>query len=89
MEEKYYLFDILSSEKAMTVNMATALNESSCDAVYKKYYSMFKSISECSKDLYYIAYNNNWYELEDATKTKLQSAKTKIENEIDNYTKKA
>ncbi len=82
MSDNYYLFDILANEKSMTVNMSIALNEASCDKLYKKYFSMFKDISETAKELYYLAYSNNWYKLEEAPKTKKDEELTKMETEL-------
>ncbi len=84
MNDKYYLFDILASEKNMTVNMAISLNEASCDNIYKKYFAMFKDVSKTAKDLYYFAYNNNWYQLENAESTKISEEINKLEDELEN-----
>ncbi len=81
MEEKYCLFDILESEKNMAVNMAISLNEASNNNLYKKWFSMFQAISENVKELFYLAYNNGWYNLEEAQETKVTQAINKLEKE--------
>jgi len=81
MEEKYCLFDILESEKNMAVNMAISLNEASNNNLYKKWFSMFQAISENVKELFYLAYNNGWYNLEEAQETKITQAINKLEKE--------
>lgn len=82
MEEKYYLYDVLASEKAFTVNMATALNEASCDHIYKTYLDMFKTSSEQSKELFNLAYNKNWYELTDAQPSDINAQYNKLNDEL-------
>ncbi len=84
MEEKYYLFDILASEKNLGVNMATAINEASCDYLYKKYISMYKEISELQKDLFNYAYSANYYTLEEADINKINTEIDNMNNEINN-----
>lgn len=81
MEEKYCLFDILESEKNMAVNMVISLNEASNNNLYKKWFSMFQAISENVKELFYLAYNNGWYNLEEAQETKVTQAINKLEKE--------
>ena len=83
MDEKYCLFDILESEKNMGVNMAIALNEASNDTLYKKLFKMFESISESSKRLFTIAYNNNWYKLENAEEIKICAEIKKLKKELE------
>ncbi len=84
MDEKYYLFDLLASEKNMGVNMATAINEASCDYLYKKYMTMYKEVSEMQKDLFNYAYSSNFYTLEEADSKKCQTEVDKMESEMNN-----
>lgn len=82
MEDKYFLADILESEKNLCSNMTTALNEASNEAMYKRLFGMFQSLSESAKVLFNIAYNNNWYTLEEAKETKITQELTKFEEEL-------
>lgn len=77
------LNDILEMEKNMTVNMAIALNEASSNHIYKVYYEMFEKLSEEAKTLFTIAYNNSWYQLEEAECTKINEKLTKLNQELD------
>ena len=52
MNDKEYIMDILESEKNLSVNMTYALNEASCDKLYKSYLKMFENINK--KDEYRI-----------------------------------
>lgn len=85
MTDKYYLFDIIATEKQITANTAIALNEASCDDVYNLYYSMFKKLSKEAKDLFNIAYNNDWYTLTEVDKKVLDKEIKKLENDLNNY----
>jgi spore coat protein CotF len=82
METKDYVGDILETEKNMVVNYAIALNEASCEKLYKEYKKEFESISDCAKTLFNIAYNNGWYNLEEAQNSKVKEEATKLKEEL-------
>lgn len=84
MSNKYILQDILETEKNMTVNMAIALNEASWDNIYDVYYDMFKELSKEAKELFNIAFNNNWYQLEEADNNKVCQEYSKLSKELGN-----
>ncbi len=83
MEDKDFLTDILSNEKAMTVNIATALNEASCNNLYKKFHKMFCNISEAQKDLFEMLYGFGWYNLEEAESKNIDQELKKLKNDLD------
>ena len=85
MEEKYFLYDILECEKNLVNNMAIALNEASCDKIYKLYYELFEFSSEISKDLFNFAYNKSWYSLEAAETEKINKELQKMVEESKNF----
>ncbi len=78
MNDKYILYDVLNTEKNIVINMATSLNEASCDEVYNLYYKIFNDISIISKTLFNIGYNNEWYTLEQQNKTKINNSQNKL-----------
>jgi spore coat protein CotF len=82
MKDKDIIADILETEKNMVVNMAIALNEASCQNLYDKYFEMFTGLSQATKNLFALAYNNSWYQLEQANQDKILEASTKLNNEI-------
>lgn len=82
MNDKYMLYDVLETEKNIVVNTAIALNEASCATIYDTYYEIFDAISKASKTLFNLAYNKNWYTLEQATKTKIQQEYDKLSKEL-------
>ena len=82
MTAKDMMADILESEKNIVVNMAISLNEASCDTLYKKYYTIFEEISMQTKELFAIAYNKGWYQLEEAPKTKLAKEHDKLQKDL-------
>lgn len=82
MKEKYYLFDILANEKQMVANTAIALNEASCDLIYDTYFDMFKKLSKEAKDLFNIAFNNDWYSLTEVEDKILDDEIKKLEADL-------
>ena len=82
MNDKYMMYDILESEKNMVVNMAFSLNEASCENIYNTFLEMFQSLSKECKILFNIAYNKNYYTLENAESKKVYQAKTKLTTEL-------
>lgn len=84
MTEKAYVSDVLEMEKNMTVNMAIALNEASNDSLYKALFKMFEEISLSAKNLFEIAYDNNWYQLEKSQPDKIKKEIQKLSKELSN-----
>ncbi|MDD4706073.1 MAG: spore coat protein [Bacilli bacterium] len=82
MEDKYIMMDVLSTEKCLTSNIATALNEASCDTIYKAYYSIFEKLSKEAKEVFNLCYNNGWYTLEEAPRTKITKESDKLNKEL-------
>ena len=83
MECKYILYDVLETVKNMTANYATALNESSSEAIYKEFKKEFDSLSNLAKELFNYAYSVNWYKLEEAQSKKIDTAIKNMKNELD------
>ncbi|MDD3895609.1 MAG: spore coat protein [Bacilli bacterium] len=82
MEDKYIMMDVLSTEKCLTSNTATALNEASSDTIYKTYYSIFEKLSKEAKEVFNLCYNNGWYTLEEAQGTKITKEYDKLNKEL-------
>lgn len=82
MTDKYMLYDVLETEKNIVVNTSIALNEASCTPIYDTYFEIFDNISKATKILFNLAYNKNWYTLEEATKTKIEQEYNKLEKEL-------
>lgn len=82
MEDKYIMMDALLTEKHLVVSTATALNEASCDNIYKAYTDIFSKVTKEAKDLFNLCYNNGWYQLEEAPKTKITKDADKLTKEL-------
>lgn len=82
MEEKFIMMDVLLTEKNLVDNTAIALNEASCDNIYKAYFNIFEKVSKEAKDLFTLCYNNGWYQLEEAPKTKITKENDKLSKEL-------
>lgn len=74
MTDKEYMMDMLDTEKYISVNMTYALNEASCEFLYKKYLDMFKEINGYAKKIFDLAYSKNYYTLEKEDTKKIKSA---------------
>lgn len=83
MKDKEILEDILETEKNMVVNLATALNEASCKELYDKIFEMFTDVSNMQKNLFTIAYNKGWYQLEEEQENKVCEKYNKLKKELD------
>ena len=82
MNEEQILNDILSTLKAMSVNMTIALNEASCDDVYNLYYEQFKDINKYSKLVYDLMSKKGYYDLKSVEKNKIKTTLTKLKGEL-------
>ncbi len=82
MASKYMIYDVISSLKSMVVNYAYSLNEASSPCIYEEYLDQFLTLSKITKELFYYAYNNNWYPLEEAPATKIKKEVTKLQKEL-------
>ncbi len=83
MSDKEYMMDILDTEKHMSVNMTYAMNEASCEYLYKKYFDMFKNINKATKEVFDLAYQKGFYTLEEEEKKKIKSAVKTLSQELD------
>lgn len=82
MADKDFVMDILEMEKNMAVNMTYALNEASCENLYKEFFKMFESISKTTKELFTYAFNENIYTLEEESKPKITKAISSLKGEL-------
>ncbi len=66
-----YLNEVLECEKNMSVNMATALNETSNDTLYNELFPIFKEIKDMQRELFILSFKKGWYSLEKAEALKV------------------
>ena len=85
MTDKEILMDALENEKTMSANMVYALNEASHEKLYNELFNMFEQINESAKELFAIAYNLNYYQLEAEKSTKLQKSIGMLEQELKSF----
>lgn len=82
LNEKDYMTDLLSTEKAMLKNYTVALTEASNETLHQVYKEMFNEISMLQRKIYEVMFKNGWYELEKEEKTKIQEKLTKLNQEL-------
>ena len=82
MNDKYYITTILTIEKAMVKDYATALTEASNNDLYNDYLEMFNDVSTLQRDIYNLMFKKGWYQLEMAQDNKIQEKLNCLTNEI-------
>lgn len=82
MEDKFIMMDVLLNAKYLVDSTAIAVNEASCDNIYKIYFDILEKLSKEAKDVFTICYNNGWYQLEEAPKTKITKEYDKLSKEL-------
>ena len=87
MNDRDYLNDILYNEKSILVNTTTALTEASNDKLKKEIIKFFETVEQLQRDTYELAWNNGWYVLEEAEKTKINQKLKELQKKLDELSK--
>ena len=82
MNDKDYMTTMLTIEKSMVKDYATALTEASNKDLYNDYLDMFNGISNLQRDIYNLMFKKGWYQLEMAQDNKIQEKINCLTNEI-------
>ena len=82
MSDKEYMMDTLDTLKSLSVNMTYALNEASCDKLYKEYLKMFENINKETKEVFDLAYKLGYYTLEKEANTKIKASIKTLNQEL-------
>ncbi len=83
MSDKEYIMDTLDTLKSLSVNMTYAMNEASCEKLYKEYYNMFKEINKETKEVFDLAYKLGYYTLESEEEKKIKSSLKTLSQELE------
>lgn len=83
MSDKEYMMDTLDTLKSLSVNMTYALNEASCDKLYKEYLKMFENINKETKEVFDLAYKLGYYTLEKEANTKIKASIKTLNQELE------
>ncbi len=83
MTDKEYMMDTLDTLKSLSVNMTYALNEASCDKLYKEYLKMFENINKETKEVFDLAYKLGYYTLEKEANTKIKASIKTLNQELE------
>ncbi len=83
MSDKEYMMDTLDTLKSLSVNMTYALNEASCDKLYKEYLKMFENINKETKEVFDLAYKLGYYTLEKESNTKIKASIKTLNQELE------
>ena len=82
MNDRDYLNDLLNTEKCMSDNLSTALNEASNEHIFKEFMPMFNDTKEAANDLFNLLFKNGWYTLEKAEQQKIQQKQTEFSQKL-------
>ena len=85
MKDKEIIMDALENEKTMSSNMVYALNEASHEKLYNELFNMFEGINESAKELFAIAYDLGYYQLEAEKSTKIEKSIQKLNQELSSF----
>lgn len=87
MNDANFLYDILATEKCMSVNMVTMLNEISNQILFDKIEMLFREIKQSQHDLFELLFKKGWYTLEEAEQTKIDEKTTELQTKLDEFSK--
>ena len=82
MNDRDLIVDLLSSEKAITTNTATALTEASNDKLHNEILDFFDTVKDIQAETYELAWNFGWYSLEEAETTKIKQKKKDLQTKM-------
>lgn len=85
MNDRDLLNDILASEKAITTNTTIALIEASNNKLEQEIYDFFEAVLQLQREAYEIAWNNGWYTLEEAQKSKIAEKAKSLQKKYDEF----
>ncbi len=83
MNDRDLVVDLLSSEKAITTNTATALTEASNDSLHNEILDFFDTVKDIQAETYELAWNFGWYTLEEAETTKVKQKEKDLQTKLD------
>lgn len=83
MNDRDLVVDLLSSEKAITTNTATALTEASNDKLHNEILDFFDTVKDIQAETYELAWNFGWYSLEEAETTKIKQKQKDLQTKLD------
>ncbi len=83
MNDRDYLNDLLMNEKSILSNTTTALTEASNESLKKDILNIFNTIESIQAKTYELAWNNGWYTLETAEKTKIKEKEKELQKKLD------
>lgn len=83
LNDRDYLNDILYNEKTITVNTTTALTEASNDKLKDEIFKFLETVEQLQRETYELAWNNGWYVLEEAEKTKINQKAKELQKKLE------
>lgn len=89
LNDKDYLNDLLFCLKCMAKDFTIAKTEASNENLYNKYKEMCEKIASLQRSAYELAFQNGWYELEEAEANKINEKLNMLQTELDDLNQSA
>lgn len=86
MNDKDYMNALLSLEKGMVKDYATAMTEASNEHLHQVYQNMFQSINNLQRQLFEEMFRKGWYPLEKAEQQKVMQKENMLQTEFQDLT---
>ncbi len=86
-KEQDIVMILLELEKNMVKNYATAITEASSDELTEKFCELFNMSMNAQRDLFNLANEKGWYQLEYAKTNKLDTTEKKLTNKLSEMNK--
>ena len=83
MNDYNYLYDMLETEKSLSINMVNLLNELSNENLFNKIEPMFMEIKKAQRTLFELLFSNGWYTLEEAEGKKINEKVSQLQPKLD------
>ena len=87
LNDRDYLNDLLYNEKSILSNTVTALSEASNESIKSVFLDFFNTIDNIQTKTYELAWNNGWYTLEQAEKTKISQKEKELQKKLEELSK--
>jgi spore coat protein CotF len=80
MNDRDFLNDMLSTEKYLTTNYNTVMNEVTNQDLYQDLATILKETHDCQRNIFEAMFKNGWYTLEIADQQKMTEAYQQFSN---------
>lgn len=80
MSDQDRINDMLATEKYLTTAYNTAVNEASCDQLYRTQMTFLNELHQCQRDLFSLMQRRGWYTIDQAQTQDIVQTAQKFSN---------